>query len=121
MVLADDVDGVGRATAEGLSLTRALKATVWIHTVYQAISFIVLAICAERLHSNVTASPSPAWLADTMPAILIQRAAAITVAQTWASLNGAMFSGPTLMAFAFAVFAGAVLSAAWVTRFQIAH
>lgn len=35
--------------------------------------------------------------------------------------NGAMFSGPTLVAFAFAVFAGTVLSAAWVTRFQIAH
>lgn len=37
LVLADDVDGVRRATAEGLSLTRALQATVWIHTVHQAI------------------------------------------------------------------------------------
>jgi len=37
LVLADDVDGVRRATAEGLSLTRALQATVWIHAVHQAI------------------------------------------------------------------------------------
>lgn len=121
MVLADDVDGVRRATAEGLSLTRALQATVRIHTVHQAISFIVLAVCAESLHGNVTAGPSPAWLADTMPAILIQRAASIAVAQTWASLNGAMFSGPALVTFAFAVLAGAVFSAAWVTSFQIAY
>lgn len=35
--------------------------------------------------------------------------------------DGAMFSGPALMAFTFAVLAGSVLSAAWVTRFQIAY
>ncbi len=60
-------------------------------------SFIVLAVCTESLHGNVTAGPSPAWLADTMPAILIQRAASITVAQTWASLCGDRQSHHTLV------------------------
>lgn len=35
--------------------------------------------------------------------------------------DGAMLSGPALVTFTFAVFAGAVFSAAWVTRFKIAH
>lgn len=47
LVLADDVDGVRRATAEELSLTRALQATVWIHTVHQA-------ICTHRHTPHLT-------------------------------------------------------------------
>lgn len=35
--------------------------------------------------------------------------------------DGAMLSGPALVTFTFAVFAGAVFSAARVTRFKIAH
>lgn len=35
--------------------------------------------------------------------------------------DGAMLSGPALVTFTFSVFAGAVFSAAWVTRFKIAH
>lgn len=49
-------------------------------------SFIVLAVRAESLHGHVTARSSPPWLADAVPAVLVQCAPAVTVAQTRAAL-----------------------------------
>ena len=49
-------------------------------------SLIVLAVCAEGLHGHVTARSPPPWLANAMPAVLVQRASSIAVAQTGAPL-----------------------------------
>lgn len=49
-------------------------------------SFVVLAVRAEGLHGHVAARSSPAWLADAVPAVLVQRAPAIAVAQSGAAL-----------------------------------
>lgn len=49
-----------------------------------------------------------------MPAVLVQCTSSIAVAQTRATLDGAVLSVPALAAFALAVLAGAVLCAARV-------
>lgn len=49
-------------------------------------SFIVLTVSAESFHGYVTARSPPSWLADAVPAILVQRAPPIAVAQARAAL-----------------------------------
>ena len=45
-------------------------------------SLIVLAVSAEGLHGYVASCSSPPWLANAVPAILVQCAPSIAVAQT---------------------------------------
>lgn len=49
-------------------------------------SIVVFPIAACRLHGSVTACSSPAQLADTVPAVHVQSASAIAIAQARASL-----------------------------------
>lgn len=49
-------------------------------------SFVVLAVRAEGLHGHVAARSAPAWLADAVPAVLVQRAPAVAVAEPGAAL-----------------------------------
>lgn len=69
------------------SLSQALACTVPRFSGSGSLtSFIVLAVCAQGLHGYVTACSSPAWLANTMPAVLVQRTSPIAVAQAGAAL-----------------------------------
>lgn len=49
-------------------------------------SFVVLTVSAESFHGYVTPCSPPSWLADTVPAILVQCASPIAVAQTRTAL-----------------------------------
>lgn len=49
-------------------------------------SFVVFAVCTESLHGYITARSSPPWLADTMPAVLVECTSPIAVAQAGATL-----------------------------------
>lgn len=49
-------------------------------------SFVVLTVSAESFHGYVTTCSPPSWLAHTVPAILVQCASPIAVAQTRAAL-----------------------------------
>lgn len=92
----------------------ALEAAVRVHAVHESISFVVFAVCTESLHGYITARSSPPWLADTMPAVLVERTSPIAVAQAGATLDCAVFSVPSLAALAFAVLAGPVFRTARV-------
>lgn len=92
-----------------------LQAAIRIHAVNESISFIVLAVCAQGLHGYVTARSSPPWLANTMPAVLVQCTSPIAVAQPGATLDGAVLAVPALAAFTLAVLTGPVFRTARVT------
>lgn len=49
-------------------------------------SLIILVISAGGFHGNVASGPSPAGLADTLPAVLTQCASPVTVAQIRAAI-----------------------------------
>lgn len=49
-------------------------------------SLVVLAVSAESFHGYVTACSPPSWLADAVPAVLVQRAPPIAVTQARAAL-----------------------------------
>lgn len=49
-------------------------------------SLIILVISAGGFHGNVASGPSPAGLADTLPAVLTQCASPVTVAQIGAAI-----------------------------------
>lgn len=49
-------------------------------------SLIILVISTGGFHGNVASGPSPAGLADTLPAVLTQCASPVTVAQIRAAI-----------------------------------
>lgn len=49
-------------------------------------SLVVLTVSAQSFHGHITARSPPSWLADTVPAILVQCAPPIAIAQAGATL-----------------------------------
>lgn len=65
--------------------TQALARTLFPGSAFLT-SFVVFAVCTEGLHGYVTACSSPPWLANAVPAVLVQCASPIAVAQAGATL-----------------------------------
>lgn len=66
---------IQRSVLEGLGIRRR-----------SLTSLIILVICAGGFHGNAASGPSPAGLADTLPAVLTQCASPVAVAQIGAAI-----------------------------------
>lgn len=81
---AGEARGFVQKCRAGLEYQNVCVNTLINHT--SLTSFIVLAVGTKSFHGNMTASPSPSWLADAVPPAGFQSAPPVVVAETWTTL-----------------------------------